>query len=1181
MKKSDGNWSTNAKKVFVKASDGLWKSAARVFAKTTNGWVQMWPGDAPAINQSDPINIRSGGYNGTVVGSPQYINAVLYGHDSNGGSITGATPISIDYRKMKIASDDTGQTTRYQLESTDIYNLTSNSETNVAEKRYYADGWWLFYELSATNVWGTSILYSFPPIKIISRIPVFTSSTLTEDYSFINSPSFSLDFTISDLWYQAADWSRSYVRWWKNTSKTPGGTILKTEYLDSISGYTATRGAVTGGDPTNQYPQYNGSGTTYNGFSVYIHNTALAGGEYIIAEVVLQNSYTDHYGTPVSNYKSTGDRPVIISQTVRDDNGNGVVDNQSDVRIISDGYLNFTAIVNGAQSSDYYLLEPRFYNWQNGTYYRFDTFATQTSTSWPVDLTPTSTTLSGTTATVKWRIYINADSLYGIAGPTYSSGLARWSLEWRISTRASSSTSNALASYYTGFPNLGGSIITWDPDSIDVGADAYVAPSSAMTLNVSSTTIQQGNSVTFSGTTTSYPSGYASYPKRYYIDYGDGTTSGWNSFATGTSNPSFSGITKTYSTAGTYTATLYWEPQGDPSRSTRSRTITVSPPLSPPTSVSVSNVSRYSDTETKVDLSHSGGSGPYYQMYWIASSTTPTTASYDAASNTSSTSISEAYAFANNTTYYFYVRSSSENIATTFTNGTGTAGTYSNYSSISPNPSYTFQHPSGSVSVSPSSGTAGTTTFTATASISGSPSPNISYQWQYYEGGQIGWATAPASATSPFTSTSSTYTPPSNFVTFYGSNLRCLVTANNGVTSTTNSYQTAGSATVNAPATKLSTPTSVTATSNRSDGVQVSWTNVTNASTYGVWYGSTPSYDSTPDYGGPNNNGGKTITSSPFLDDIISSGSSRTYYVQAFPSTSSTTYLKSDWSSPGATGTRVAAKSTPSITNVQKSGSSYLVTVSGGSGAPYQVWWQTSSSTPSNCGPGDAQTASGNTVTVTNLTASAGTTYYFFARSTSSTSTTDCGPSATASSWSSGYSYTEPAAPVQYTVTWNATFNGGTGGGTTGPFNAGSTHTAPSASKSGSTLNGWYTATSGGTLRASAGGSYVPTQSETLYAQYTASSCTCSYSDYGTYYYSPGCCTPTTLSGLPTVYNSGNSVCSNCYTLADAGSCCNNINKRYTKCSANDVTSSSSPVYFYCYSTGQCINSSQGAGGSC
>ena len=126
-----------------------------------------------------------------------------------------------------------------------------------------------------------------------------------------------------------------------------------------------------------------------------------------------------------------------------------------------------------------------------------------------------------------------------------------------------------------------------------------------------------------------------------------------------------------------------------------------------------------------------------------------------------------------------------------------------------------------------------------------------------------------------------------------------------------------------APASKLTTPTGVSATDNLSTGIRVAWTNVSNAATYGVWWGGQPSYDSSPDFGGPNNNGGKTITGTPFLDDGVSTGTTRDYYVQAFPASSSTSFLKSDWSL-GDSGTRVA----PTVTQYTISWNGNLGTVS-------------------------------------------------------------------------------------------------------------------------------------------------------------------------------------------------------------------------------------------------------------
>lgn len=990
-KKSNGLWSTNAKKVFVKAADGLWKSATRLLAKTASGWVQMWPGDAPANNPNDPVNIRLNSYSGTVATNPQYINTVLYGHDNNGASVIGATPIVITNRKMQLATDDTGQTDRYTVETVDIYDLTSNSETDVAEKRFYADAWWLFYQLEATNVWATTKIFS-QPIKIIKQAPTFNTSSTNFSEGTGANPLFTLNFSFSDTWWKSARLYDSYVRWWQNSSKSPGGTILKTTYIDDISGLSTTR---SGG----VYEEYDGQGTTVSGSDYYTAVGGVPSGQYIIAEIVLVNSYTDHYNSVVSTYFSSGDKPLITAISVTDANGNGVMDNQSSPRIMSDGYLYVTATVANAAASTYYLLEPRFYNNQNGNYYRWNSTTLSDYSSWPDDLTPTSSSLSGTTATVTWRIDINADLLYGIAGPTYNTGQARWSLEFRVSARASSGSTNASASYFDGIATLGASNVYMG--GISLPAMINIAPSSAMTLDVSSTATQVNNPVTFSISTASYPSGYASYPRRYYINYGDGTNSGWQSFSTGTSNPSVSSISKTYTSTGSYTATLIWEPQGYPSRSVTSRSITVSEALSGATSTSVS-VSRLDNTTTRAVVSSSGASGPYYQLYWIAQSTAPTTANYDAASTTST--ITEDFGFAHNTTYYFYVRSSSQNLGNTITNGTATAGTYSNYGPTTGAASYTFAQPSGSVSVSPSSGTAGTTQFIATPSVTSAPTSLISYQWQYFEGGSFGWVALSGA-------TSSTYTPPSNYVSLYGANLRCQITANNGVGT---ELVTTAAVTVAAAATKLSTPTNVSASDNRSDGIQVSWTNVANASTYGVWWGGAPSYDSSPDFGGPNNNGGKTITSSPFLDDGVSSGTTRNYYVQAFPSTSSTSYLKSDWSA-GDSGTRIAAPvklSTPTGVNASDNRTDGVqITWNAVSGASYYgIWWGGPpgyDNSPDFGGPNSAGGWNGSGTSFLDTTISAGSSRSYYVQAYASGN-----PTGTKSDWGGGDTGTRASAPV-------------------------------------------------------------------------------------------------------------------------------------------------------------------------
>lgn len=130
------------------------------------------------------------------------------------------------------------------------------------------------------------------------------------------------------------------------------------------------------------------------------------------------------------------------------------------------------------------------------------------------------------------------------------------------------------------------------------------------------------------------------------------------------------------------------------------------------------------------------------------------------------------------------------NSVTAYANGNGTgaskAGTLSGLSGVtifdsnsgtrSSGPSTAPQvlPPSNTVVpvVSPSSGTAGSTTFSTTnGSWTNSPT-SYSYRWEYRESSLV-WPGAPG------TNTNSTYTPPSNFASIYGNSLRCTVTATN------------------------------------------------------------------------------------------------------------------------------------------------------------------------------------------------------------------------------------------------------------------------------------------------------------------------------------------------------------------------------------------------------------------
>lgn len=131
----------------------------------------------------------------------------------------------------------------------------------------------------------------------------------------------------------------------------------------------------------------------------------------------------------------------------------------------------------------------------------------------------------------------------------------------------------------------------------------------------------------------------------------------------------------------------------------------------------------------------------------------------------------------------------------------------------------------------------------------------------------------------------------------------------------------------------------------------------------------------------------------------------------------------------------------------------------------------------------------GNTTSTsyTYTTGAVGTyTFAVYSRNASGPESTGVsGSKALAKKYSSGGTAASGNFLSSYTVTWDA--NGGTVSPTSSSVTPGSSVTAPTPTRSSYTFNGWYNAASGGSLIVNAGGSYTPSSSVTLYAQWTAS----------------------------------------------------------------------------------------------
>ena len=175
----------------------------------------------------------------------------------------------------------------------------------------------------------------------------------------------------------------------------------------------------------------------------------------------------------------------------------------------------------------------------------------------------------------------------------------------------------------------------------------------------------------------------------------------------------------------------------------------------------------------------------------------------------------------------------------------------------------------------------------------------------------------------------------------------------------------------------------------------------------------------------------------------------------------------------------IAKPDTPTVSAVTTGNESATVTVSsaGTGGAPtsYIVTAQPGGATCSITAPATSCSIAG----LTN-----GTPYTFKAVAINSSGT-------------SGSSYSSSAVtPRPFTVSYNPG-DGATSDTSTDNYSVGDPLTLPGATKAGYTFAGWFTASSGGSLIGPAGAAYSPTDSITLYAQWTGIAYTITYNANG------------------------------------------------------------------------------------
>jgi hypothetical protein len=283
-----------------------------------------------------------------------------------------------------------------------------------------------------------------------------------------------------------------------------------------------------------------------------------------------------------------------------------------------------------------------------------------------------------------------------------------------------------------------------------------------------------------------------------------------------------------------------------------------------PQTPTISSVSVSSSTQVSINFSGATGGKA------LSSLTITSSPSISLSYSGTSSPVAVTGSYAANQAYTFTMSA---------TNANGTSGTSASSGSVTPN---VVSAPVNTVAplISPTSGTAGSTTYSCTTGTWTNSPTSYSYQWQYQD--------QPGVYLNISGATSSTYLPPSNFFSLgYASPIRCRVTATNAGGS--NTATSSNTASVSAP---LSPPSGGSVSLS---GTGVAGTSIT-ATTSG-WSNSPTSY-SVRIYASTSN--------PPTTSDILkasSSTSSVSYTVTTFDASPPPYYFKAFATATNAAGT--------------------------------------------------------------------------------------------------------------------------------------------------------------------------------------------------------------------------------------------------------------------------------------
>jgi len=606
------SWSS-IKNMWIRTTTG-WSPVRSGYIRVNNtstGWKRFWfKANLPNEITKPRFNTTNTGsgtiYDGPTATSPQYLNADLFGKDGTYSNYTAITGRKISYGDTATADINSRTTLVNDDRFTSAGGVTTSNRLSVDEK-------YLFYEMTVEN--GTDPLNQINSIsngiKMIKSQPFSNSFTVTGGVEVGATLTANID--IEYYYYNRPQLSLSYVKWYVGDyAGDTSGTPVRTTSL-STAQTAVTSSAYTGSDA----------------FSV----TSAHLDKYITLTLVVESSWTRNENYSTSSYQLdfayAGDgNPVttalsISNVQVKDYYDKNGLDNRGRWPT---GTLNqYTGTVSGWDSSTVLRIRYRVFNYDTFRYYKPSTGAIQADTtagasaawdSWTSNGTGngyiSDVTVSGSTATFYDYFDLSSDFFNGGgSGPT-------WWLEIELSAIKAGGTRTYYINPYETF---------------------YISKRIDPTVSVSPSTVGLNTNVTISGTFAGFPATPSTnaYPRQYIVYYGDDNDSGYlpaGEWANGTLNPTYS-LTKSYSTAGTYTVTVRSVPYG----ADATATVTVSSTKVPPTmgTPTISAVGAFVAGQRRLSVPYTAvtGSGPAYQIYWypgenyLGNAKPPVTASID------------------------------------------------------------------------------------------------------------------------------------------------------------------------------------------------------------------------------------------------------------------------------------------------------------------------------------------------------------------------------------------------------------------------------------------------------------------------------------------------------------------------------------------------------------------------